>query len=98
MTTECSLAEAWKGTNEIERGVWIERLMQFNTLSNEIVMRRVAREKKAQELGISYHELLNRENEQIHQDMIRHLIKEKQERTAVKKNNIQNHSRKRISA
>lgn len=74
------LVTAWQSADSVERGVWVDRLMKFNDLSNSIKENIRRREKLAAELGVSYDEVLRRENEEIAHANLERLVAEKRSR------------------
>ena len=74
------LVTAWQSADSIERGVWIDRLMKFNELSNSIKENIRRREQLAAELGVTYDEVLRRENEEISRRNLERLVADKRSR------------------
>ena len=74
------LVTAWQSADSIERGVWIDRLMKFNDLSNSIKENIRRREQLAAELGVTYDEVLRRENEEISRRNLERLVADKRSR------------------
>ena len=74
------LVSAWQSADSVERGVWVDRLMKFNELSNSIKENIRRREKLAAELGVTYDEVLRRENEEISRRNLERLVADKRSR------------------